>query len=77
MEFKIGESFTVSFTIKGKTSLSSASFTGKTLTIDKEKKFLVDLASGKKFIFSQANLDSFAPLNNPDLMDTEKSITMG
>ena len=77
MKFKIGEMFIISFIIKGASALSSASFTGKTLLIKGVKCFMVKLASGKDYAFTQAQLDEFAPLNNPELMDTQDSITLG
>ena len=77
MEFAVGETFSVSFNIKGKDTLSEASFTGKTLMLNGVKCFVCELASGKRYVFNQATLNSFAPLNDDSLMDTQETITMG
>ena len=77
MKFKVGQIFNVSFTIKDTVTLSTAHFTGKTLQLNGDKVFLCELASGKRYVFTQALLDSFAPLNDDSLMDTATSITMG
>tara|TARA_R100001082_G_scaffold83733_1_gene50461 strand:+ start:708 stop:941 length:234 start_codon:yes stop_codon:yes gene_type:complete len=77
MNFKVGESFLISFIIEGSVSLSSASFTGKTLIIQGVKCFLVKLASGKDYAFTQAQLDEFAPLNDETQVTREEHITMG
>ena len=77
MNFKVGESFLISFLIEGSVSLSSASFTGKTLVIQGVKCFLVKLASGKDYAFTQAQLNEFAPLNDETQVTREEHITMG
>ena len=77
INFKVGETFFISFLIEGSVALSSASFTGKTLVIQGVKCFLVKLASGKDYAFTQAQLDEFAPLNDESQIAREESITMG
>ena len=77
MKKAIGETFTLSFLIDGKNIPTTAVFTGDVITIDGSKIFLCKLASGKEYGFTQAQLDSFAPWNNPELRSQEDSITMG
>ena len=77
MNFKVGETFLISFLIEGSVSLSSASFTGKTLVIQGVKCFLVKLASGKDYAFTQAQLDEFAPLNDETQVTREEYVTLG
>jgi len=77
MKFATGVSFLISFIINGAAALSSATFTGKSITIQGTRMYLVKLASGKDYAFTQAQLDEFAPLNNPELMDEHDSITLG
>tara|TARA_R100000152_G_C6605625_1_gene61247 strand:- start:172 stop:405 length:234 start_codon:yes stop_codon:yes gene_type:complete len=77
MKFKVGQIFNVSFNINNSHTLSTAHFTGKTLMLNGEKVYLCELASGKRYVFTQALLDSFAPLNDDSLMETADSITMG
>ena len=77
MKFNKGVSFLISFIINGAAALSSATFTGKSITIQGTKMYLVKLASGKDYAFTQQQLDEFAPLNDPSLQEEHDSITLG
>ena len=79
MQFKVGETFIISFLIEGTPVLSSASFTGKTLIIQGVKCFLVKLNNQRQsdYAFTQEQLDSFAPLNDESQATREEHITMG
>ena len=77
MKFNKGVSFLISFIINGAAALSSATFTGKSITIQGTRMYLVKLASGKDYAFTQAQLDEFAPLNDASLQEEHDSITLG
>ena len=77
MQFKVGETFRLSFKIDDKNIPASATFTGDVITIDGSPIFICTLASGKEYGFTQEQLDSFAPWNDPSLRSQVDHITMG
>ena len=76
LEYKVGVPFEVMFKIGDSNILSTASFTGKVVTIENETIFLCTLASGKRYGFSQAKLKTFASCNDDSLCEERESLSL-
>ena len=77
MEFTVGQPFFISFMIDGEFIMTSAAFTGQTVTIRNETIYLFKhVTTGREYGFTADKLKTFRGLNDSDARGSADSITL-